>query len=118
MKLFIPDHRAWSMNRFWGGKTHWSDRSDYKNEVLMLVRVALDEAGGWDIHPPVNIHITAEFKSKATDSDNVMPKAYIDALQHWGVIPDDTPEYVHWVSLRSMKTGRNCVTIEIEESEA
>lgn len=61
----------------------------------------------------VTITITAHFKNKPVDCDNVCAKLYIDPLKG-RIIYDDTPEYVSSVTLVSVVDGKNWVEIEIK----
>lgn len=57
----------------------------------------------------VNIEIH-QYSKRPIDSDNVCAKLWIDAMKDIGVLIDDTPEYVGWVSIKSEK-GKEDLTI-------
>jgi len=69
------------------------------------VRAALDpELPGVPI--PVDIEVDCYFDSRAQDSDNILAKPMIDALKGW-LIPDDTHEIVHRVTVASHRDKDN-----------
>jgi len=69
------------------------------------VRAALDpELPGVPI--PVDIEVDCYFDSRAQDSDNILAKPMIDALKGW-LIPQDSPDIVHKVSVESHKDKGN-----------
>jgi hypothetical protein len=69
------------------------------------VRAALDpDLPGVPI--PVDIVVDCYFDSRAQDSDNILAKPMIDALKGW-LIPQDSPDIVHKVSVESHKDKGN-----------
>ena len=66
---------------------------------------------------PVAITITAYFKGRQLDPDNIASKFYIDGLKGW-LITDDTPKYVDSVTTRSRVDKLNPrIEIELKEIE-
>lgn len=61
---------------------------------------------------PVHIKITAYRKSEI-DSSNVTGKLLEDGLVKAGILKDDSPKYVQWMSTRCVKSDREYVVIEI-----
>lgn len=110
--IVLNNHKPKSMNQWWSGM-HWSKRSAHKDKIKLLMRKAL----GTDLTPhPDGVRITLVSEAKRPlDSDNIMPKPYIDALTHYGILPDDTPTYVQAVTLCSRKASYDRLTITIEE---
>lgn len=64
---------------------------------------------------PVDIIVTARFKSHPQDPDNVCAKVYIDALLG-RVIEDDTMEYVASVTTKVVEAEENGVRIEVRQA--
>ena len=93
--IVIPDERPISWNTLYGGK-HWSWRSKEKNRVRLLVRAYLDvDTSPYNV--PVDIEVTAFFKNRPLDSDNICAKLYIDALKGF-LLAEDDRRYVRRVT--------------------
>jgi len=103
-EIVLPGFRPASWNDFWSCP-HWSERQREANRVKSIVRAALDpELPGVPI--PVDIEVDCYFDSRAQDSDNILAKPMIDALKGW-LIPDDTHEIVHRVTVASHRDKDN-----------
>lgn len=110
MLITIPDHRPISWNKYYAGK-HWAERKAHSDFVHALVAASV-EVGVEPFGVPVEIIVTAYFKSHPQDPDNVCSKPYIDGLIG-RVIHNDTMQYVSSVTTRSRKAQENRVEIEI-----
>jgi hypothetical protein len=111
--LVIPE-KAVTWNLFWAGVPH-KQRTAVKNlwRALMLQSFDVD----MDIFTkPVHVYVWAESKDDPLDVDNVCVKIMLDPLKG-RLIKDDNPRYVRVISVYSYKSGRDCVTIELEEVE-
>ena len=112
MRIVLMDERPTSWNQFYAGQ-HWSKRVQMAKDKHWLIRTALDPS----IQPftePVDITITAYFKNKPLDADNICAKLYIDGLCG-RVLEDDSPKWVRSVTTSSMLTYGDCfVEIYIE----
>lgn len=94
MRITIPGYKPRSWNQFYAGG-HWTKRKAAADEAHMLVRAALPA----DVElyaVPVDITVTAHFRGKAMDADNIAAKLLIDGLVG-RVLVDDSPEYVRSV---------------------
>lgn len=92
--ITIPDEKPVSWNKFYAGR-HWSNRKAEADRVHALVRAFIDP----DSEPfncPVDITITAYFKGRVLDPDNICSKLYIDGLKGW-IIADDNRRHVRGV---------------------
>lgn len=68
---------------------------------------------------PVEIIVHHEVKSRLCDVGAPMEcvKAAIDGLVDAGVIPDDTPEFLHSLTFCApIKTGRDAITLEVKSA--
>jgi hypothetical protein len=125
MIITIKNEKPMSWNELYSGK-HWSNRADEAKRVHELVRyspcvISEDQfvAGTQDhlYSHPVAITITAYFKGRQLDPDNIASKFYIDGLKGW-LITDDTPKYVDSVTTRSRVDKLNPrIEIELKEIE-
>jgi hypothetical protein len=115
MTITLPGERAMSWNKLYSG-SHWSLRYSEAERVHELIR---DKVKNFKIlEAPVDITITAYFRIRPLDADNVMSKYYVDGLKGL-VIRDDTPEYVSSVTTKSRRDLlRPRVEIEVEYASA
>lgn len=128
MTIILKGEQPQSWNRIYSGR-HWRHRADEAKRVHALVADAhnfqyLDASemfarskSGNTIPTPasVDITITAFFKGRQLDADNIASKFYIDGLKGW-LIKDDSPEYVRSVTTRSM-VDKLSPRVEIEIRE-
>lgn len=133
MTITLVGERPKSWNLVYSGQ-HWSHRaaeakrvhSEVKASIPTVKMVLRDNYSGQrlqtttlDPNPfttAVDITITAYFKSRPLDADNIASKFYIDGLKGW-LIKDDSPEYVASVTTRSRVDAKNPrVEIAIEEA--
>ena len=101
---------------------HWSKRAEEAQRVHFLVKNSPRIVGeGESVYAlkknptfpgPVAISITAYFKGRQLDADNICAKLYVDGLKGW-LLQDDSPEYVKSVTTCSMKDKDN-PRVEIE----
>lgn len=118
MTITLKDEKPKSWNLIYSGR-HWSHRAEEAKRIHELVKRSSNvmATSSLDGHPPVDITITAFFKGRQLDADNIASKFYIDGLKGW-LIKDDSPEYVRSVTTRSMVDKDNPrVEIEIREVE-
>lgn len=99
MVIVLSGERPWSWNKLYSG-AHWSIRANEADRVHALIRRQV--SGFKMLEAPVDIIITAYFRSHQLDADNLLSKLYIDGLKGL-VIKDDTPEYVRSVTTKSRK---------------
>ena len=91
MLIVIEDYRPPSLNQIYSG-VHWSKRKRMADEAHALVRANIDpDVEAFNV--PVEIRVTAYFKNRALDPDNIPAKILIDGLIPL-VIADDSPKYV------------------------
>ena len=110
MKIILEGERPWSWNKMYAG-VHWSERKKEADRVHMLIKAWL--ADSWlPFKGRVDITITAYFKNKPQDPDNICSKLYIDGLIG-NLIEDDTREYVRKVTTIS-EIDRENPRVEIE----
>ena len=101
MKIILEGERPVSWNRFYSGM-HWTVRKEEADRVHDLVGWAVKEqCPDLKFTSRVDIHITAYFKGRALDADNITAKLFIDGLVHAGVIENDTRKFVRRVTTQS-----------------
>lgn len=112
MNIKIPIPEKVSTNEIYAG-AHWRKR----NVLAELYHMSLIEHRMLKVTEyPVHITYIFSFKGNLLDCDNCgyMAKLLKDGLRKWQIIIDDTPKYVHSVTLRSQKGARDEVEIIIE----
>lgn len=120
MKIVMPNERPVSWNKIYESR-HWIFRKNLASSVHRKVIRVLEEMGYRPLDKtkmftkPVEIDVTAYFKNRPLDADNIGAKLYIDALK-FICIMDDGPKYVRAVTTRSRVDSQNPrVEIEIKE---
>ncbi len=120
MKIVMPNERPVSWNKIYESR-HWIFRKNLASSVHRKVIRRLEEMGYRPLDKtkmftkPVEIDVTAYFKNRPLDADNIGAKLYIDALK-FICIMDDGPKYVRAVTTRSRVDSLNPrVEIEIKE---
>jgi Holliday junction resolvase RusA-like endonuclease len=85
----------------WNQKMTGFDRQIATEIAAGYVMAALVKSGGRCFVERVRIEATAYYSSRLVDPDNCRVKPAIDALVRAQVLPDDRPEFVESVTLRS-----------------
>jgi len=111
MKIILEGERPWSWNQMYAG-VHWSKRKEEADRVHDEVWLDCHVFKREMIIGVVDILVTAYFKNRPQDSDNICSKLYIDGLIG-NVIEDDTREFVRRVSTQSEVDEEN-PRVEIE----
>lgn len=85
-----------SLNKFYAGK-HWIIRKKFKDEFRTEVLNQLEQSDPFQFET-CSVHMRSNYRY---DVDNTIMgvKFALDALRHWGGIPDDTPKYVRRITL-------------------
>jgi len=96
-------------------RMHWAARERMNNDWKWLVRSQMPE---FVLHPFVKMHCRITLAhSRAFDKDNAYGacKPLIDALRHWKLIFDDTPDYLDLTveQVKSTRKQRHTI-IELE----
>lgn len=111
--IVLPGERPMSLNKVYAG-VHWKVRKDEAERVHWLVRAKIDPDEPM-FERPVNITVTAYFRSHPFDASNILIKLYEDGLKK-RLIADDGPRYVRSVTAISrVDRKRPRVEILIEE---
>lgn len=108
LTLVLEGERPISWNRFYAG-AHWRERASESERIHTLVLMSLRQQYADMPHPfvkPVEVEVTAYFKGRMMDPDNLPAKLYIDGLKLAGLLTDDTPRYIAAVTTRSRQDGR------------
>ena len=128
MIIILEGERPWSWNKMYAG-VHWTERRAEASRVHGLVMWELQQMANlppgamlykMDYTPflfkeKVDIHITAYFKNKPQDPDNICSKLYIDGLVG-NLIENDTREFVRRVTVQS-EIDKDNPRVEIEVLE-
>ena len=114
-KLKLELYWKISLNEYYSGK-HWSVRSGHKTNYRDAYVGKLKELRKFE--NKVDIEFDFTFKSRALDSSNcsAMVKLLEDCMVKAGVIQNDSPKFVGWISMKSMKGLKDSVTITIKEN--
>ena len=92
IRLVLEGERPCSWNKFYSGM-HWRKRATEADRVHVIVRAAIDPDTVQLFDAPAHITVTAYFKNRPLDPDNICAKLYVDGLTRW-LIVDDSPQYV------------------------
>lgn len=97
-----------STNAIYGGM-HWAKRK----KLADLFHESLIEYRNVRFKTPAHLTFTFSFKGRLLDVGNCsfMEKMLTDALVHWKIIPDDTPEYVASIKIQVLKGNKDMVVI-------
>jgi len=112
VRMVIPGVPA-SLNKT--QRMHWARRRKMNMAWMLLVRSQMPE---FVLHPFVKVRCRITLAhSRAFDTDNLYGacKPLIDALRHWKLIFDDTPEYLDLKveQVKSTRKGSHTI-IELE----
>ena len=108
-KLIIQDHKVISWNKLYQQK-HWSYRKELADTIHNLVFFLAKQQKIKPVKKKIDIYIQA-YQTRTIDSDNICAKLYIDGLKFAKIIKDDTPKYVGKVTLESIKSKQNSISI-------
>lgn len=103
-----------SLNNWLSG-THWRTKNRQKDEWHGIMWAAIVDAKlPKKLNTPLTLSVTQVCK-RLRDVDNgiISAKFFLDTLRLHGYIPDDTPEFVSEVRLRSVKGKEDKCLIEI-----
>ena len=117
MRIILPGEKPMSNNILY--RLHWTKRNEEAQRVHELVRYSLTRLQRVPFSKKISIFITAYFKHRPLDSDNIAAKLYVDGLKGY-VINDDTPAYVGFVATRSEVDKANPrveIDIKVDELE-
>ena len=109
-KIVLSGERPKSWNTL--KRLHWRKWQDEVERCKWLIL----EAVGMQSEPiaePVNIAVTAYYKSRPHDCSNVPAKLYEDGLVAADILHDDAPKYVRSMTTRS-RVDKNHPRVEIE----
>lgn len=99
--IVLDGERPPSWNKYYAG-VHYRERKRDADRMHLLMIAALNGRPA-RIVKPVEITVTAYFKGRQLDSDNIVAKGYVDGLVRAGLLVNDTPRYVDSVTTRSRK---------------
>lgn len=119
--ITLADTYPPSHNLTWAG-VHWGNRRALADQMRWHMAIeAKAQYPGLRIVNQVDILITAYAGrgQRAIDADNIEAKSWIDGLVDVGILKNDSPKYVRTVSLRTIDTKEETMTvIEIREVES
>ncbi len=100
-----------STNAIYAG-THWTKRKKYKDMMLWAFIGYSKQLKQVD---SCKLKFVFKFAKKPLDIDNCgyMIKLIIDALCHYKIIKDDTPDIVTEITINSTKNNNNSDEVEI-----
>ena len=109
MRIHVDDIPP-SLNAYWAG-AFWAKRAKVADTWHGLFLKALVEAGiKKPLQTPLIIEVT-EYSPRIRDCDNavIASKLFGDTLVLYGYIPDDTPEFISEVRLKSTKGQKKTI---------
>lgn len=124
MNVLIIEAQLPSLNEYqYACRSHWSRGRAFKQSVEGLigdfVKVALLKKQLHRVEKPCEIFIEWHEKTKRRDVDNIQSaqKFILDALQHHGIIENDSRKYVKQIHHTIIDDKRDFVIVRIEEKE-
>ena len=122
MNELIIDTQLPTLNEYTKAcRSHWSKGALFKKEVEETIgdyiRIALLKKTLRRVTEPCEIHIVWHEKTKRRDVDNIQSaqKFILDALQHYGVIKNDSRKYVKQIHHFVVDDTRDYVCVLIDE---
>lgn len=123
MNTFLIEAQLPSLNEYqYACRSHWSKGSKFKEDVENLIgdyiRIALLQKKLWKVEKPCEIFIEWHEKSKRRDCDNIQSaqKFILDALQHCGVLKNDSRKYVTQIHHKIVDDVIDYVVVELKEN--
>ena len=124
MNELIIEAQLPSLNQYQNAcRSHWSKGADFKKNVEELIgdyiRIALLKKRLRRVEKPCEIFIERHERTKKRDCDNIQSaqKFILDALQHCGVIKNDSRKYIKQIHHTVIDDKRDFVIVRIEEKE-
>lgn len=124
MNVLVIEAQLPSLNDYqYACRSHWSKGRSFKSEIEQTIgdyiRIALLRKQLHRIEKPCEIFIEWHEKTKKRDCDNIQSaqKFILDALQHCGVIRNDSRKYVKQIHHNVVDDVRDFVVVRFEEQE-
>jgi|TARA_Y100000310_G_scaffold17886_1_gene17671 hypothetical protein len=102
-------------------RAHWAAIANKKQDIKDAVWGRLDRIGHVWKMPAAALEVTAYWCGKPIDRDNFTYglKAYIDAIVEYGILEDDSPEYIRGIVVDYVRVKhRDEVRMVLEIQEA
>lgn len=124
MNELLIDAQLPSLNQYQNAcRSHWSKGADFKKDIEGLIGEYIIEAlltkRLHRVEKPCEIFIEWHEATKRRDCDNIQSaqKFILDALQHCGVIKNDSRKYVKQIHHTIIDDERDFVIVRFEERE-
>ena len=105
-----------SWNTFYAGINRWR-RMEFVNAWYLYTGLYWPDHAPSELHCPVVLDIEVGKPHHLLDCSNVCAKVVEDSLVKRGLLPDDSPEYVREVRLRSVKSEKPYTRVRLYECE-
>lgn len=122
MNAFTIDAQLPSLNEYTNAcRSHWSKGAEFKKAVESLIGssiiIAMSQGKLVKTKKPVSVHIEWHEATKRRDADNIQSaqKFILDALQHYGIIKNDSRKYVKQVYHEIVDDEKNFVRVYLRE---
>lgn len=113
-----------SLNQYQNAcRSHWSKGAEFKKSIEELIgwsiRQALTKKTLRRVEKPCEIFIEWHEATKRRDVDNIQSaqKFILDALQHHGIIKNDSRKYIKQIHHTVIDDKRDFVIVRFEEKE-
>lgn len=104
------------LNSFYAGM-HWQARKQLADEWHKTYWLSCKAYGLKPLRTPIKVTVVQECKRlRDVDAAVVSAKFFFDALVQGGYLPNDTPEYIQELTLRTVKSKENAVVFTIVEN--
>lgn len=106
---------ACNSNRYRGNRM----KQEVENVIGWGIRMAFIDRRLKRTEKPIIVHFVWHEKTKRRDADNIASakKFVLDAMQKFGVIPNDNQRYVKGFTDRFVSDNEDFVEVELEEIE-
>jgi Holliday junction resolvase RusA-like endonuclease len=102
-------------------RSHWSKGAEFKKSIESLIgfsiRQSVNKGTLKPIDTPCEVHIFWHEATKRRDCDNIQSaqKFILDALQHFGIIKNDSRKYVKQIRHEIVDDKKDFVIVELKE---
>lgn len=112
IRLIIP-YRAISWNKIYSSP-HWSIRKKLSDEWKWIVKASLmkQKVSRETIDRPVSLDFKA-YMGRPIDCDNIWLKGIIDGLREWGILRNDSPQFVKSIAVSVIKDKNERIEVSL-----
>ena len=111
--ILLKDHKTISWNKLYQQR-HWTYRAKLVDTLHKLVHAELNRMKCKKKLKKIDV-LFESYSRRPVDPDNLCLKPYLDGIKTYGVIKDDTLEYVNSITQKSYKAKTELTKIILTE---